>query len=249
MKPVPRIDSVYYEKETLGTNSDGSPSDEGCQIYLNTHDPTNQTRFYRWDYSETWEFSLPYFVTNKVCWVSNNSSTIDIKSTLDLAEDRIDRHPVNFISNITDRLNEKYSILVNQYSLNEDEYFYWEKLNKVTQKVGTLYDITPAGIPSNIYCVEDPGEPVLGYFSVSAVESKRIFIKESFAGLIDLYTNCNADTIFNGETIPYQEFTYWIVIDHILPPPPYLVITFINGCADCTVRGKNTPPEFWTEDN
>jgi hypothetical protein len=247
MKPVPPIDSLFYEKETIKENPDGTPSAEGCQIYLSTHDPANQNKFYKWDFSETWEFSLPYFVANKVCWISNNSNTIMVKSTIDLAEDRIDRFPLNFISNETDRLNEKYSILVNQYSLNEDEYFYWEKLQSVTQKVGTLYDITPASIPSNMHCIENPDETVLGYFSVSAVSSKRIFIKASFAGFIDLYTNCNADTIFNDEPIPYPEFTYWVVIVHGVPPPPYKVLTFIHGCADCTVRGKNTPPDFWTE--
>ena len=62
MKPVPPIDSLFYEKETIKENPDGTPSAEGCQIYLSTHDPANQNKFYKWDFSETWEFSLPYFV-------------------------------------------------------------------------------------------------------------------------------------------------------------------------------------------
>src|ERR1035437_3015770 len=57
LKPVPPIDSVYYEKVTLQENN-GISTQEGCQIYLNTHDPINQTKFYRWEYSETWEFQL-----------------------------------------------------------------------------------------------------------------------------------------------------------------------------------------------
>ncbi len=58
MKPVPPIDSVYYEKETI-KEIGGIPSEEGCQVYLNTHDPANQCKFYRWEYTETWEFRLP----------------------------------------------------------------------------------------------------------------------------------------------------------------------------------------------
>lgn len=78
----------------------------------------------------------------------------------------IDRHPVIYISNLTDRLKTKYSILVNQYSLNEDEYNYWKKLKNITVSVGGLHDIIPSLIPSNIVCIENPGEKVLGYFSV-----------------------------------------------------------------------------------
>ncbi len=52
--------------------------------------------------------------------------------------------PMLFISDQTDRLMEKYSISVNQYSLNYDEYLYWEKLKRVTQDVGGLYDVVPS---------------------------------------------------------------------------------------------------------
>jgi len=250
MKPVPPIDSVYYEKKTIKESYDGISSDEGCQIYLNTHDPANQSKFYRWEYSETWKFKLPYDVTNNVCWISNNSNVINIKSTLDLTQDRIYRYPLTFISNKTDRLNEKYSILVNQYSLNEDEYVYWEKRQKITENVGSLYDITPAALPSNIYCIENPNETVLGYFSVSAISSKRIFIKDHFSGLIDRYIDCNHDTIFQGERNTYPAGSWWVIIDYIDPLYPrlsYKVITLDKGCADCTVRGTNTAPDFWIE--
>jgi hypothetical protein len=81
---------------------------------------------------------------------------------------------LKFISNLTDRLRVGYSILVDQYSLNEDEYLYWEKLQSITEQVGGLYDIIPSPVPSNVYCVDDPNEKVLGYFSVSANTSKRL---------------------------------------------------------------------------
>lgn len=112
MKPVPPIDSIYYEKKIVRYNDIGQ-ADEGCQIYLNTLDPTNSCQFYKWNYSETWEFRIPYLVPNRICWITNNSGTIYIKNTSILAEDKISRYPLNFISNETDRLNVKYSILVN----------------------------------------------------------------------------------------------------------------------------------------
>ncbi|MCX6321002.1 MAG: DUF4249 domain-containing protein [Bacteroidia bacterium] len=251
LRPVPPIDSIYYEKKIIKEKDVGSQAVEGCQIYLNTHDPANYCKFYRWEYSETWEFRLPYTpytVPNNVCWISNNSDRINIKSTSVLEEDRINRYPLNFISNMTDRLNVKYSILVNQYSLNEDEYLYWEKLQNISEQVGGLYDIIPAAIPSNIWCIEDLNEKVLGYFSVSASSSKRIFIKDHFSGLINLYTDCPADTIVGSGPIPNLNISVWVIIDNPLPPPPTRVITYNKGCADCSVRGTTKKPIFWGDD-
>jgi len=247
MKPVPPIDSVYYERKVI-METEGITTQEGCQVYLNTHDPTNQCKYYRWKYSETWEFVLPYYVTNRVCWISNNSDVINIKNTSVLGEDRIEKYPINFISNETDRLKVKYSILVNQYSLTEDEYLYWEKLQSFSEQVGGLYDMIPSAVPSNVYCTDDPKQEVLGYFSVSAISSKRIFIKDRFAGQIDLYTACIADTVFGGSSIPFLNTNAWVIITVPMPPPGYRVITYIRGCADCTTRGTITEPDFWNND-
>ena len=250
MKPVPPIDSIYYEKKIVRYNDIGQ-ADEGCQIYLNTQDPTNSCQFYKWNYSETWEFRIPYLVPNRICWITNNSGTIYIKNTSILAEDKISRYPLNFISNETDRLNVKYSILVNQYSLNEDEYFYWEKLQNISKEVGSLYDITPAYIPSNISCTDDPNIQVLGYFSVSARSSKRIFIKDSFSGLVDLYTTCPSDTIQGADTIPIPGLneSVWVIVSRMESGMPhYRIITDKKGCADCSVRGTPVEPVFWRDD-
>ncbi len=247
MRPVPGIDTLYYEKLLLAERTQFYQQQEGCQVYLETHDPSSECKFYRWDYTETWEFRLPFPVANRVCWLSNNSSKIQIKNTSVLSEDRIERYPLIFIDNNTDRLKARYSILVDQYSLNEDEFGYWEKMQNISQNVGSLYDVTPGAVPSNIFCVEDPGQKALGYFSVSAKSSKRLFIEEIFWGIINLYQDCVADTINGPASVPIPGLgTYvWILEDRSLERPAFRVITEIKGCADCTVRGTNVKPDFW----
>jgi hypothetical protein len=142
----------------------------------------------------------------------------------------------------------KYSILVNQYSLNEDEYLYWEKLQNIGEQVGGLYDIIPSSVPSNVFSLVDPNEKVLGYFSVSAITSKRIFIKDYFAGTVTPYTDarCIADTIPGNGPIKDLNYTVWILVQSSLPP--YIVTTNDEGCADCTLRGTNVKPDFWIDD-
>lgn len=245
LKPVPPIDRIYYEKKVY--MYDPRPV-EGCQIYLDTHDPANSCNFYRWKYSETWEFHLPFNVKYKVCWLSGNSNEIFIKNTSALAEDRIIGFPLNSIPNPIDKLSVKYSILVKQYSLNEDEYLYWERLKNTLDQVGGLYDLIPAIIPNNIYCVENPNEKILGYFSVSAVSSRRAFIKDNFAGLNVQYVDCVSDTIYGTNPIPGLDGTVWVIIDHSDQTPPSRIVTYSRGCADCRVRGTNIKPVFWDDD-
>ena len=243
MLPVPPIDSVYFERVSFDVNNIGLPVHEGCRIYMNTYDPQSICKFYRWDFVETWEFHLPYnYVKNKVCWTTSNSSVINVKNTSVLSEDRIIRLPITLITAKTDRLNVKYSILVNQYSLNENEYTYWDKLKSISQEVGSLYDVTPASVQGNIYCIEDPAEKVLGYFSVSAKESKRIFIAKTFAGHIDLYKNCIWGTIPYYNDIGAPTIPWWVIAAD--ERADYRVITVLEGCADCSVRGSSIVPDF-----
>jgi hypothetical protein len=242
--PVSPIDSVYYEKIAFRDPDEQGAIAEGCQIYLDTHDPENKCRYFRWDYSETWEFHIPYSVANRICWKSSKSSSIYIKNTSVFQESRVSKFPLNYISNKTDRLKVKYSILVNQYSLNEDEYLFWEKLQSISDNVGNLYDVTPMAVPSNIYCIENPDEKVLGYFSVSAVSGKRIFIKDRFSLIPNFYSECPSDTV--SGIIPNLNVSVWIIDSFTTGNILNNILTERQSCADCRVDGTNVRPVFWT---
>jgi hypothetical protein len=254
LKAVPPIDSVYYEKTIIAPATKDFPLINGCQIYLNTHDPADSCKFYRWDFSETWEIRLHWPVDHQMCWVTENSPVINLKNTSGFAESTVSHFPINFISNTTDRLITKYSIIVNQYSLNEDEFLYWEKIQNITQQVGGLYDIVPSSVPGNMQCIENPDESVLGYFSVSAKSSRRIFIKDYFSGLVDPYSNfyCIDDTIPTDYPYGYPGFgiEVWALYIQLasFTTAPYTILTRTHACADCTVRGSEIRPDFWTGD-
>ena len=247
MKPVPPINDLFYEKTLIEEESVGVSGKEGCHIYLNTYDASNNCRFFKWDYKETWQIHLPFDIINKTCWVSNKSDIISVKNTTLLSENRIEKHPLLAISNETDRLAIKYSILVNQYSINEDEFIYWNKIKDATENVGSLYDVTPSSIRGNMFCVEDPDQVVLGYFSVSAKSSKRLFIKDNFSGLVNKLPDCIDSETTSSVPPPYLNKLIWIIISCGRCIPPLFAYTYDQACADCTMRGTNIEPDFWVD--
>jgi hypothetical protein len=247
MNPVPPIDSIYYVKEEF--NSHGRTV-EGCTIFLSTHDPGNNCKYYKWSYSETWEFHVPFKGPYQVCWKSNDSREMIIKNANILSENKISGEPLLTIADPVERLSVKYSILVNQYSMNEDEYIYWERFRNMSEQTGSLYDIIPAAIPNNIYCVENPSEKTLGYFSVSAFTSNRIFIKDTFAGFNGTFEKCLSDTVFTTrpDTLDRSGRYLYIIEDHSKEVPPAVIFTADINCVDCRSRGTSFKPSFWDDD-
>jgi hypothetical protein len=131
--------------------------------------------------------------------------------------------------------------------LNQDEYLYWERLKNTQEQVGSLYDQVPAAIPNNIYCVEAPEKTILGYFSVSARSSKRIFIKDTFRSFDITYMDCVTDSITGTGQIPGLNSTVWLLIDRSYLDPPKRFLTSKLYCADCRTRGTNVKPDFWDD--
>jgi len=248
MKPVPPIDTLWYEKVVISVNDLYGTPNEGCRVYLRTIDPEGLCRYFRWDFTETWVFRIPYDVDNYQCWITSRSTSINVKNTSVLTDNIIMKQPVNFISNETDRLTLKYSMLVNQFSLTEDEFSYWERLQNVSEEIGSLYDVIPASVSGNIRCLEDPDEKVLGYFSVSARRSKRIFINDSFGGQPYYYGGCIERTIPREPPPPGFNQTLWEVTYDRYTQGENMDITSKKGCVDCTVRGSTIKPDFWDED-
>src|SRR5687768_4327414 len=50
VKHTPDIDSISWIREA-----------GGIRLYINTHDAQNASRYYQWDYAETWEVHSTYF--------------------------------------------------------------------------------------------------------------------------------------------------------------------------------------------
>ena len=79
----------------------------------------------------------------------------------------------------------RHYFLVNQQSITQETHDYWDKINRVANQTGSIFDAPPAGILGNIYNVNDEKEVVLGYFELSNTDSLRAFV--TGGELFDVY--------------------------------------------------------------
>jgi hypothetical protein len=259
VKVTPPIDSIGYNIVSL--------PDTGIQIYANTHDPNNNTHYYRWDYNEDWEFRSKYisnFISTgsalvertpdqyvSICYTNDVSSDIVLGSSAKLSKDVIYQNPVIFISSKSEKLETRYRAVVREYALTGDAYNFWVSLKKNTEQLGSIFDAQPSQLKGNIHCISNPSESVIGYLSICTVSAKTEFIYNyKLPSWVAAYPySCNVDTAY----IPYSNYRNLILFpDEYLATEPIGPIINPSGyfwtsreCADCTLRGSKIPPAFW----
>jgi hypothetical protein len=265
VKLTPPIDSVGYYVQNGIVN-----------LYVNAHDATNSTRYYRYDYSETWAFHAKYEsdyvldpVSNTIqrrtadqdvyhCFGNDASSNIVLTSTEKLARDVVYQSPLIQIPLTSEKVETKYSIIVRQYALTPDAYMFYQNLKKNSEQLGSIFDAQPSQLSGNIHNVTNPVEPVVGYITVSTVQSKRIFIAhEALPGDVQpIYPyDCENDSALYKDKLGTNQVQNTLInppIDYIptsaITAPNAGIIGFKYStipCAECTVRGTTQTPAFW----
>jgi hypothetical protein len=274
---APAVDSVGFDIKS-----------NGIQVNVSTHDPKNATHYYRWDYRETWIFHSNYvsgYVSNGdtvierkpsdqvyQCWGNDTSSTIVLASSAALSSDVIANTPVVSVASTSEKLGNKYSIIVREYGLTGDAYTFWKNLKASSESLGGIFDPQPSQINGNIHSLTHPTEPVIGYVSAGRVTSKRIFIADTqLPGwtATPAYTNCPLDSLYlqyygPNATVPINQenlyfninrgadlLYYQIPVEALFHISPITGATIIGHtgatpeCVDCTLRGTNKQPSFW----
>jgi hypothetical protein len=271
VKITPPIDSIGY---VLQSN--------GLLIYANTHDPANNTRYYRWDYTETWQFHAMYDSGFKIlyppavaqvsivvrppaeqvyyCFANASSSTIILGSSADLKSDVIYQSPIANVPYTSEKVEIKYSILLKQYALTKEAFNFWTTLKKNTEQLGSIFDALPSQLSGNIHCISNPSEPVVGYLTVTTVQTKRVFISNSSippTARTAYPYQCEEDsTLFLNPKTKRNEVESSILeapqgTVFVLSPIPGMggaLLGYMRSspeCSDCTLRGVTKPPVFW----
>lgn len=250
-KVTPAIDSISWQKNA-----------EGVSIFANTHDPSNNSKYYRWEYVETWEYHSPYpsdiIYENdimrpriypqeyvNICWSTVSSTNIFLANSLRLESDIISMAPLVFIPQSDDKISVRYSMLVKQYALSREAYRFYELLKENTENLGGFFGPMPSEISGNITCISNPEEIVIGFVTASSVAEKRIFINNADVAPWAKRPACLDKSVpYNKDSIRAALQEGMLPVYDEIMPPRYFFATSL--CVDCRERGGViTRPSFW----
>ncbi len=250
---TPEIDSLTWRQ------------DKDVTVYVNSHDPSGNSRYYRWEYLETWEYRAFYESvlgvenrrifyrdsTNQAyrCWENAPSTNIVLGSSVKLTDDVISEVPLLVVPENSVKINFRYSVLAKQYSLSKEAYNYWQILKKNTQELGSLFGAQPSQLSGNLHLVEGNSPIVIGFISASSSTSKRLIIDNSQLDNWQGFPSEIGCEVLFGFIDPndYLNFTW--------PDTTYVPLYFITGggmavvkkqCTNCMLYGgTNQKPAYW----
>ena len=262
LKSNPGIERLHYERQVRLTDSGDSL--DGIKVLVDAFDATGQTKYYRYEWEETYEINPlyptcctfdatqnPQYIFRdpkmKVCYTTQGSAAILLANTLGLAEDRVSSQEMTYVSTTGYRLRGLYSLLVRQYVLSQEGYRYWSELQKSSESLGTLFDPLPYELTGNVKNLEDANEPVLGYFDASAVVEKRLFVgRDDLTELRYPRDPCLGTLIGAGG--PEGDLSRLLELGfQIVSPPGWDTPALLapGTCTDCRRYGTLEKPVFW----
>ena len=266
VKNNPSIDSISWRREG-----------RDVQLYVNTHDPNNNTKYYQWEYVETWELHSVYLSSLKYkvgtdrkgattysavyndsstygpdmskyfCWKTDPSTNIMTGTTTNLASDVINLPLINIPADSW-KLNILYSMNVKQYSLSQGRYEFLQRMKKNTEGTGSVFDAQPSELNSNIHCVSNPKEPVIGYIDICPVQEKRIFINRKSIPDWNYNQSCSEVEIPNVSDSIAIKALFLMPTYPNTDPMTGRIISFFAAppeCVDCKLKGSSIKPSFW----
>jgi len=216
------IDKLYAAREFKDNGAE-----EGVFIYLDSYDATGQSKYYRYEYEETYKIIAPFWSASdayivsplpnpevatrtrtkeeRVAYNTVASNTIIQENTTDYGEDRVNKFAVRFIDRDNFIISHRYSILVKQFVQNRAAFTYYETLESLSGTESLFSQIQAGFLEGNIKSEENSEEAVVGFFQVSTVSEKRLYFN---------YTD-----LFQGETLPKYP------VDCQLVSPPIITET------------------------
>lgn len=257
-KSTPPIDTINWERNN------------GVNIFVNTHDPQNDTRYYYWQYEETWEFHSAYFSLLKYvsppqspvltvverpidegeklyyCWKTRYSTSILLGSSAKFTKDSI-HEQVMYIQEADEKISVLYSLLVRQYALTREHYEYLSRMKKNTEELGSIFDVQPSELKGNIHRVDKPDETVIGYIGIANPQEKRLWIRRSEVPGWFYNPFCPTVIVKNHPDSIEQNLDK-LPTDFNEFGPGGNIVDFLaasRSCVDCTLRGTNVKPSFW----
>ncbi|MGO3182899.1 MAG: DUF4249 domain-containing protein [Aequorivita sp.] len=202
LPPVVEMDEVYAERI-----NQPNQSKDGVQVLVNTTDPTGNSKYFRYEYEETYKIVAPnptdyyteianYNPSNgtydviltprepeKICYSTELSTGISQASTTEFDENKVFRFPVRYLSKNDSKIQTRYSLLVKQYVQSVEAFTFYKTIKDLGSIQSLLSQGQPGYVAGNMVSEGDPEEKVLGFFEASSMSSKRIYFNYEDFGL------------------------------------------------------------------
>lgn len=196
----------------------------------------------------------------RVCYNTVGSQEIVLANTTAQTGNDLDDFLLRFLKIDDEKIRHRYSILVKQYAVSEDAFSFYETLKDFSGSDNLFSQNQPGFINGNVFSVSNADEKVIGFFNVAAVDTERIFF--DFLDFFEqseipyIYRECEIGRPSIENPVQMESFGALLMSGRVkylgftnLPGKPgegpYRVVQ--ANCVDCTLKGSNEAPEFWTE--
>ena len=282
--PLPiEIESVTTEIENQTTTNISDIFSEGFQFYLSTVQAITNTNYFYWALEETYEYHSEFYADyvlnqNKngeiyfralppdslfCCYLTKKIDNIYTASTAYINNPKIDHVKLSFLPYESKEAKFGYGLYVKQYVISESTYLYLNSIKDQKNDQDELYTKQPYQIRGNVNNVENPDEPVFGYFIIAgAAQGKHTFVKAPPNTNHFQYSICEIEGQYFGMDIKK-------LYEHQRLPPLPLYFEFVNypflgvpfdvnnaifivpnsqECIDCTFKGGVLKkPDYWDQ--
>ncbi len=256
---TPLIDTISFTRFLGGVN-----------INVHAFDPTNQIKYYKFNYEEDWEYHSAYRSykgmrrdhtkppesqislywldsTNfswaeylYICYDKRKSSSIELATTEHVQPNQLYHTLIHYPQGAVE-CSVLYSALIHMQALSKEGYTFYDIMRKNTESLGTIFDALPTELKGNIHCLENEQERVIGFVEASTITSRRVFIDSTQLPEWNYDSGCEPNYFYEN------------LYSHVwkagrLPTTPASNGTFAADsiCVDCRLRGgTNNKPSFW----
>lgn len=259
--PIPtEIDKIYWEIE-FHPHPVLERDITGFRFFIDTYTSEIGENYYLWDLESTYKFNanyrIKYYFDGQMhafspsdslytCYLTRKIPEIFTYSTANLTEPRITKFPLNLVTTETKELSIRYSLLVNQLSITKKAYQFWHKIKSIDDEQGELHSRQPFQVRGNVRNIENSSEVVLGYFMVSGISNKRIFMDRPSGVDWHYPDSCNLRPIDqNNLYINIENWPLFFPAVYFGPAQSPAWVDY-QWCVDCTkLDGLLETPEFW----
>lgn len=124
----------------------------------------------------------------KTCYITEavGRNRVHIVKPNELTVGRVDNLEL-FDTDINFKFGEGFYFIINQYTISEAAFEYWNQVKILTERTGSMFDDPVGEVTTNIRNITNPENRAYGFFFAASVDFERRRVTEEFTGPVTPY--------------------------------------------------------------